>query len=267
MRDKNSPIGIFDSGLGGLTVVSALKHLLPKEHIIYFGDTARLPYGIKSASTVTHFSQQITHFLLQNNVKMIIVACNTASAVALFALKEQNTIPTIGVIIPGAEVALNMTHTNHIGVIGTTATINSGAYSKALKHINSDLKVESIACPLFVPLVEEGWTEGPVATMTAQKYLEPFSHNSVDTVILGCTHYPLLKATIRISLPEGVELVDSAEAVSWKVETLLKRENALADSEQGQLHCFVTDLPQKFEELGERFLGEPLPDVSLVHLD
>lgn len=267
MLNRNSPIGVFDSGLGGLTVVAALKHLLPNESIIYFGDTARVPYGTKSAVTVTHFSQQIASFLLKKKVKMIVVACNTASATALPKLQDKRNIPIIGVIHPGAKAASDLTRNNHIGVIGTTATIHSGAYFNALRDINPDLVIESIACPLFVPLVEEGWTEGSVATMVARRYLEPFSQNCVDTVILGCTHYPLLKDIIRISLSESVQLVDSAEAVSWEVEKQLQKRDALADSSQQELTCFVTDLPRKFEELGERFLGESLPDVSLVHLD
>ena len=170
-------------------------------------------------------------------------------------------------VLGSSPHASKKTKTDRIGVIGTTATIKSGAYSDVLHNINSHITVESIACPLFVPLVEEGWTEGSVASLTARKYLEPFSHNNVDTMILGCTHYPLLKDTIRKSLPGGVYLVDSAEAVSLEVEALLTEKRALADSNQGNLDSFVTDLPQKFESLGERFLGEPIPNVSLVHLD
>ncbi|MFQ6673385.1 MAG: glutamate racemase [Fidelibacterota bacterium] len=267
MSDQNSPIGVFDSGLGGLTVVRALRHLVPDESIIYFGDTARVPYGSKSAATVTRFSQQIVDFLLTKNVKLIVVACNTVSSLALPILRTRNTIPMTGVIDPGAEAATKATRSNHIGVIGTTATINSNAYVDALKAIDPNLAVVSIACPLFVPLVEEGWTDGPVAKMVSDDYLKPFWADTVDTVILGCTHYLILRDTIRTSLPENVRLVDSAEAVSEEVKRELYTQGIAARGGDGRLTCFVTDLPQKFEELGERFLGTPLPDVTLVRLD
>lgn len=265
--EPESPIGVFDSGLGGLTVVRALRRLCPRESLIYFGDTARVPYGTKSSRTVTHFSRQIVEFLLERRVKMVVVACNTASALALEDLKARTPVPTLGVILPGAQTAVRLTRSGHVGVVGTTATIRSEAYPRALKSINGDLTVTSVACPLFVPLAEEGWTEGAVARMISREYLEPFRHNAVDTVILGCTHYPLLKKTIQASLPKSVRLVDSADAVSKAVLEHLRRTDALASEGEGRLECFVTDLPQKFEELGERFLGTSLPEVTLVRLE
>ena len=262
------PIGVFDSGLGGLTVVKALKDLMPNENIIYFGDTAHIPYGTKSTETVTHYSKQITGFLSDKNVKLIVVACNTASALALPAIKQTFDIPMIGVIEPGAEAAVNTTKSGVIGVIGTISTISSGAYSSRIRNLNSNLITSGQACPLFVPLAEEGWTTGNVPRMIAETYLNYFNSNNVDTVILGCTHYPLLKKTIQSVLNPGVQLIDSSEAVSEAVAKLLHDKDNEANKEKdGTLTCYVTDMPQKFEELGRRFLGEALLDVSLVHLD
>lgn len=248
-------------------MVRALRRRLPRESIIYFGDTARVPYGTKSVQTVTHFSQQIVDFLHQRKVKMIVIACNTASAVALPTLRTTDRIPILGVIDPGAKTAAELTDSNHIGVIGTTATINSHAYSNALKAINAKFTVMPVACPLFVPLVEEGWTDGPIAKMVSEEYLKPLWDERVDTVILGCTHYPILRNIIRSALPGKVRLVDSAEAVSEEVDRQLRERHELTTQGGTSLTCFVTDFPQKFEELGERFLGAPLRDVTLVHLD
>ncbi|MFQ6607585.1 MAG: glutamate racemase [Fidelibacterota bacterium] len=262
------PIGVFDSGLGGLTVVHALSKKLPGENIIYFGDTAHIPYGTKSTETVTHFSRQITDFLSRREVKLIVVACNTASAVALSMIQKDYTIPMIGVIAPGAAAAAATTQSGHVGIIGTSSTVASKAYTTELHAINKHLKVTGIACPLFVPLVEEGWTTGEIPLKVAQIYLAPFSQNAVDTVILGCTHYPLLKETIQSILPPRVRLIDSSEAVSETVVKLLTKNNEMTSKDSGgTLTCYVTDMPQKFEELGRRFLGSNLNDVSLVHLD
>lgn len=265
--NRNAPIGVFDSGLGGLTVVHALKQQLPNESIIYFGDTARVPYGTKSPETVIHFSRQIIKFLINKDVKMVVVACNTASALALTTLKKQNSIPIIGVIEPGAKAAVKLTQNNHIGVIGTTATIRSNAYTTALINMDSELIISSVACPLFVPLVEEGWTDETVTGMIAEIYLKPLTANRVDTIILGCTHYPIIKTMIQNTLPSSVKLVDSADAVSEKTEEILLQHNAMSESKRSYLTSYVTDLPQKFEELGKRFLGERLTNVTLVHLD
>jgi len=262
------PIGVFDSGLGGLTVVKALKGIMPCENIIYFGDTAHIPYGTKSGETVTHYSHQITGFLSEKDVKLVVVACNTASALALPEIEQTFDIPMIGVIAPGAQAAVDATESGHIGVIGTISTISSGAYSLKIHNLNSDLTISGLACPLFVPLVEEGWTSGGVPKMIAETYLDYFKTNNVDTLILGCTHYPLLKKTIQSVLPPGVRLIDSSEAVSEAVAKLLHdKDKATNKDEDGTLTCYVTDMPQKFEELGRRFLGESILDVSLVHLD
>ncbi|MDP6456962.1 MAG: glutamate racemase [Candidatus Marinimicrobia bacterium] len=267
MPKKNSPVGVFDSGLGGLTVVHALKQTLPTESIIYFGDTARVPYGTKSEETVTRFSLQIAEFLIRRHVKLIVVACNTASAVALTSLRRKNTIPVIGVIEPAARAAVAATRSHHIGVIGTRATINSGAYTRMLRELDYDTRITSAACPLFVPLAEEGWTKGKIAEMVAEEYLTPFQSSDVDTLIPGCTHYPLLKKTIQSLLPDNVTLIDSPQAVAAEVASTLKNGNIASDAEADELRCFVSDMPQKFEELAHRFLGEPLGEVTLLQLD
>ncbi len=267
MPGKNSPIGVFDSGLGGLTVVHALRQRLPAESIIYFGDTARVPYGTKSAKTVTHFSLQIVEFLIQRQVKLIVVACNTASAVALSLLQQNNTIPLVGVIEPGARAAVAATLSHHIGIIGTRATINSNAYTRTLQELDPDSRITSAACPLFVPLAEEGWADGKIAELVAQEYLAPFQSSNIDTLIPGCTHYPLLKKTIQSLLPDHVTLIDSPQAVAAEVASILKNDGIASDSEAGELQCFVSDMPQRFEELAQRFLGEPLGQVTLLQLD
>lgn len=258
---------MFDSGLGGLTVVRALRKRLPGESLIYFGDTARVPYGSKSAATVLRYTRQVTEFLADREVKLIVAACNTVSAVALETVRKEMAVPMIGVIEPGARAACEATRSGHVGVIGTLATISSGAYTSALRILRPACRVESVACPLFVPLAEEGWTNGPAARSIAETYLAPFSENGVDTVILGCTHYPLLKEVIHAALPDGVRLVDSAEAVSAEVASLLDNLRLAASEGTGSLACYVTDVPQRFEELGTRFLGAPLGNVSLVSLD
>ena len=260
----NRPIGVFDSGLGGLTVVKALKGLLPNESIIYFGDTARLPYGVKSQSLVEQFSKQITKFLLEKNAKAIIIACNTATAMALNSLKyEFNNIPIIGVIEPGSEKAISETITRKIGVIGTIATISSGAYEKAIHQKDSMVEIVSKPCPLFVPFVEEGLTNGTAINEIAKHYLSSFN-NKVDTLILGCTHYPLLKDIIFNST-ENINLVDSASTVAEVAYKILLDYNLLSvKKSSGILECYVTDLPMRFEELGNIFFGSDIKNVQLV---
>ena len=186
-------IGIFDSGIGGLTVLGAIVAKLPEENIIYLGDTARVPYGIRSPETVTRYSFENTDFLLAQEIKMLVIACNTASAISLEAVKEEFPLPVIGVLDPGARAAAAATKTRKVGVIGTEATIGSGAYEKAIMQIAPDIKVHSMPCPLFVPLAEEGWTDNDVAHLVAEKYLAPLRGRGIDTLVLGCTHYPLLK--------------------------------------------------------------------------
>ncbi len=261
----NRPIGVFDSGLGGLTVVKALKELLPNESIIYLGDTARLPYGLKSRSLVKQFSIQITRFLLKKNAKAIIIACNTATAMALNSLKDEfKDVPIIGVIEPGSEKAISKTTTKKIGVIGTIATISSGAYEKAIQKKDSRIEIISKACPLFVPFVEEGLINGSAINEIAKHYLSSFN-NRVDTLILGCTHYPLLKETI-FDNTENINLIDSASTVADVTYKILFNQNLLNNAKNlGVFNCYVTDLPMRFEELGNIFFGSDITNVQLVN--
>jgi len=265
---SNLPIGVFDSGLGGLTVVKQIFSRLPNESILYFGDTARVPYGSKSVHTVQKFSLQIVRFLQEKGVKMIVVACNTASSVALDVLKESTNLPVVGVIEPGARAALAVTIRSRVGVIGTTATISTGKYAEILKHKTPDIFVESVACPLFVPLVEEGWTDSPVTEQVARIYLKPLIEKNIDTLILGCTHYPLIKKIIQKVVGFDVRIVDTSVETAVDVENILK-EYVLLNTGIGQpRHQFyVSDFPQKFEEIADRFLGQSLPDVKCVSLD
>lgn len=261
-------IGIFDSGVGGLTVLRELTRTLPQEDTIYFGDTARVPYGSKSPDTVIRYSQEIASFLIKRDIKLLVVACNTASAVALTTLRRNLTVPVVGVIEPGAKRAVEVTRSGVIGVIGTSGTIRSSAYSRAIKRLNPAISVLAKPCPLFVPLAEEGWTENSVALMTAQLYLEELREAQVDTLVLGCTHYPLLKKIIAEVMGPDVKLVDSAEETARTVASIL-RENELLrpPTELGNHHYYVTDVPAGFIRVGNRFLGGKLGDVYQVALD
>jgi len=216
-------IGIFDSGIGGLTVLKEIVRKLPDENIIYLGDTARVPYGIRSAETVTRYSFENTNFLLSQEIKMLVVACNTATAVSLEAVKKEFPLPVIGVLEPGARAAVAATKTRKIGIIGTEATINSGAYERAIKRLAPDIEVTSIACPLFVSLAEEGWTDNDVAKLVAEKYLAPFRKSGIDMLVLGCTHYPLLKAVISKAIGTGITLIDSATETAKEVADVLEK--------------------------------------------
>jgi len=259
------PIGVFDSGLGGLTVAKAIKEKLPNENIVYLGDTARVPYGNKSTLLVTGYATQITNFLLGENAKLIVVACNTASALALPALQSEFLVPILGVIIPGSQAAVHATRNKHVGVIGTTATINSNAYTQALREIESSIQITTQACPLFVPLVEEGWLNGPVPSEITASYLKNINVENVDTLILGCTHYPLLKPMIQDIVNDNTVLIDSAETVAEEVAIILIEKKMSADSSnKGLLKCFVTDSPIQFENIAKRFLGYSLNNVQTV---
>ena len=257
------PIGVFDSGLGGLTVVKAMKRLLPNESILYFGDTARLPYGLKSKKLVIQYSNQIVKFLIEKNAKMIIVACNTATAMALEELRYNfKDTPIIGVIEPGSIQASVDSINKKIGVIGTVATIKSGAYENVLKSIDNHINVISKGCPLFVPFVEEGMVEGEAINLIVEHYLFSFQNN-VDTMILGCTHYPLLEPVIK-KYVKGIKLVDSASAVAKYADKILNdRKIKNENDKKGSLDCFVTDLPRQFEKLGRIFLGESINELQL----
>ena len=250
----NRPIGVFDSGIGGLTVVSAIAEASPNEDIIYVGDTARVPYGNKSRKRIQQFSLEIAEWLIIQDCKMIVVACNTASSLALNHLKKSLAIPVIGVIEPGASHALATTKNQNIGVLGTTATIFSDAYGLQLRSSQSNITVISQACPLFVPLVEEGWVSGDVPKNIAKKYLKRIQESKVDTVILGCTHYPLLKKTISGVLGPRVNLIDSGKAAASTIKRSIVENNFPASDKNGLVRCFVTDDPESFEILAGRFI-------------
>jgi glutamate racemase len=261
---NDRPIGVFDSGIGGLTVMHALMTRLPQESLVYFGDTARVPYGPKSPATVSRFAFENVDLLAACDVKAVVVACNTATAHALGALRERFDLPIVGVIGPGARAAERTTASRRVGVIGTYGTVGSGAYQKALHGINGDLVVVARACPLFVPLAEEGMTDHPAARLIATDYLAPFREDGIDTLILGCTHYPLLKAVIAATVGEGVTLIDSADETANEVATLLA-ERGLACTAGETAHRFlVSDLPDQFLKVGQRFLGHEIGAVEVV---
>jgi glutamate racemase len=261
-------IGIFDSGVGGLTVLREIMQVLPQEDTLYFGDTARVPYGTKSPETVTRYAGEIASFLIKRDIKLLVVACNTASAVALPTLKRHLSIPVVGVIEPGARRAVEMTRSGRIGVIGTAGTIRSSAYTRAIKRLRPDAEVLTRACPLFVPLAEEGWIDNQVARLTAQAYLQELKEAAVDTLVLGCTHYPLLKPMIADVMGPGVTLVDSAEETARTVAAILADKRLLRPpSEKGNHNYYVSDIPAGFVRVGNRFLGGKLGDVFQVSLD
>jgi glutamate racemase len=263
--NSSYPIGVFDSGVGGLTVVRALMERLPFEKIIYFGDTARVPYGVKSPETITQYATQITRFLLQNDVKLLIIACNTMAAVAYQAVKDLSPVPVLDVIDAGARKAINETHSKHVGVIGTPATINSNAYARAIHQYASDIRVFSQACPLLVPLVEEGWWNHPVTRMTVQEYLRPVLVERIDTLVLGCTHYPVIKPLIQEIVGPDIYLVDSAEAMATITADLLSRMNSEnSERQRPEYKFYVTDVPYHFQTIGEGLLGRTLSHVKLV---
>ncbi|MBI5191777.1 MAG: glutamate racemase [Nitrospirae bacterium] len=263
----DSPIGVFDSGIGGLTVLKEIKARLPHENIIYFGDTARVPYGIKSGETVTRFSREISEYLVGQGVKMLVVACNTASSVALPTLRDNYPLPVIGVLMPGAYAAARATKSERVGVIGTEGTVNSGAYARLIRNIRSGTMVFAHACPLFVPLVEEGRLSGPITRLAAEEYLAPLMLEDIDTLVLGCTHYPLLKETIAGVMGPEVELIDSAFETAREVERVLDKLDMLNKSgAPGNTRYAVSDAPERFKRIGERFLGYEVPEVEKVEL-
>jgi glutamate racemase len=261
------PIGMFDSGVGGLTVLREVMAQLPRESTVYFGDTARVPYGSKSRDVIIRFSLEIGQFLLQEKVKMIVVACNTASAFALPALSAKFDLPIVGVIAPGARAALNATKTKRVGVIGTEGTIESRAYTEAIHALSPGVDVFGQACPLIVPLVEEGWLDKPVAREIVKEYLVPLLGHHIDALVLGCTHYPLLKNILRDVAGPNVQLIDSAQETARAVALKLK-EGHLETSHSLPVvrRFYVSDAPEKFEKIGQRFLGGALPGVKHVDI-
>lgn len=280
---KNRTIGIFDSGIGGLTVLKSIINAIPAEDTIYLGDTARVPYGTKSARTVTQYSLEIGGFLAEMEIKALVVACNTASAVALPALREKFSVPVVGMVEPAVKEAVKVTGNGCIGVIGTEGTIRSGAYETAIKEADDGLSVVSRACPLFVPLAEEGWVDNDIAMLTAERYLGGLRQSGADTVILGCTHYPLFKDTIKKVLGDDVTLVDSGKEAAKELRILLEERGGYSGDSPDSMapfhftrkpgtvpfssrRYFVTDTPDRFLRLGERFLGETIDKVEHVDI-
>ena len=264
MSSINNPIGVFDSGLGGLTVVKELVRQLPREHIVYYGDTARVPYGTKSKEAIIRFSHENTRVLLKRNVKMVVVACNTSSSYALVQLRKHFHLPIVGVIDPGARKAAEVTRNKKIGVIATPATVNSRSYARAIARCDRAIKVSSQACPLFVTLVEEGWLRKPVTTAVAREYLGPLRRSGIDTLVLGCTHYPLLKGVLREVMGARVTLVDSATEVAAEVKRILRERHLLRTSGGRARHTFlISDRPQQFEKTAREFLGYNIKAVKI----
>ncbi len=267
-HSKNQAIGIFDSGIGGLTVSKEIISRLPTEDLIYLGDTARVPYGTKSARTVRKYVESTTNFLLSKNIKLLVVACNTASAYAMEMLRERLEIPVIGVVEPGAYRASELTTTGRIGVIGTPATIKSGAYEKKLRQFcSTSIQIYSKSCPLFVPLAEEGWENDETALLVAEKYLQSMRQAKVDVLILGCTHYPVLKKTIATVMGYNVMLVDSAEQTAKQTESILREQKLLKTTVSEQtISFYLTDDSETFTSVASRFLGKPLGKTEVTDI-
>jgi len=260
---NTAPIGVFDSGMGGLTVVREMMSQLPNESIIYFGDTARVPYGPKSPDTVLRYSREITSYLKDEGVKALVVACNTATAHALPALREEFDLPIVGVIEPGARAAVSATKTRHVGVIGTAGTIKSGAYEKEIKRLLPEAAVTAQACALFVPLVEEGWVDTEPTRAIARNYLAPLVAAEVDTLVLGCTHYPLMKTVIGNVIGRDVRLIDSAHETAREAGEVLRASSLDNQTPNGARYRFIaSDAPDTFLSLAQRFLGSPIDRVE-----
>jgi len=259
-----APIGVFDSGIGGLTVAHEVLRQLPHESLVYFGDTARVPYGPKSPETVRRYSREIASYLCEQGVKALVVACNTATAHALTSLKKEFAGPVIGVIEPGARAAARATRSGHIGIIGTVGTIKSGAYDRAIRRVDPALRTTSRACPLLVPLVEEGWTDREATRLIASEYLEPLLEAKIDTLVLGCTHYPLLKPLFTEILGDSVRLIDSAEETAAETAHALAAARIVAPANHVATRRFVaSDDPLTFLQLGQRFLGDTIGGVEV----
>lgn len=264
VASKDAPIGVFDSGIGGLTVAHEIIRQLPAESVVYFGDTARVPYGPKSPDTVRRYSQEIADFLQSQGVKAIVIACNTATAHALTMLREKLTMPVIGVVEPGARAAVKATRTSRIGVIGTVGTIKSGAYERAIRALAPDAIITARPAPLLVPLVEEGWNDHPASRLIVEEYLQPFIAADVDTLVLGCTHYPLLKPILAEVLGDRVRLIDSAAETAAETARTLDDQGLATDDGHQPTHRFIaSDDPLMFLQLGQRFLGDTIEGVEV----
>lgn len=267
MASSSDAIGVFDSGVGGLTVMQQLIQQLPHERVIYFGDTARVPYGNKGKQTIERYSIENTISLLEKNIKLLVIACNTATALALEKLRILFKLPIVGVIEPGAEKAAAVTRNQRIAVLGTKGTIQSGAYQTAIRKRLPQATLFSIACPLFVHLVEEQWLDHPATRLIVQEYLRPLQGEGIDTILLGCTHYPLLSAVIQEEMGSQVTIVDSASSCADQVASLLHQNGLLSAARQGD-HCYYSsDDPEKFRSLGEKLFKSPLPHVQLLQPD
>ena len=266
-RNLDAPIGIFDSGVGGLTVFRAIEKRLPNESLIYLGDTARVPYGTRSLATVERYALEDAAFIYSKKVKAIVIACNTISAFAANRLRQEFAVPVIGVIRPGARRAVEMTRNGYIGVIATEGTILSGAYERAMLSLRSGLEIISRACPLFVPLAEEGWTDHPVTRQVAEEYLTEMRSTRVDTLVLGCTHYPILRPVIEDVMGHQVAFIDSGEAVADQVAIVLEEQGLLRAADEPRTEEFyVTDSAARFRRVAELFLGRPLENIESVEL-
>ena len=267
LTQPNQPIGIFDSGVGGLTVYRAIRERLPFEDIVYLGDTARIPYGTRSLVTVRRYALEDAAFLVSCGIKLLVVACNTASSTAMDVLTDSLSIPVIGMIGPGAQRAVNLTRNGRIGVIGTEATVGSGAYTRAIHQLLPEAVVIERSCPLFVPLTEEGWASHQVTALVAEEYLKPFARDEIDTLVLGCTHYPILRTLIQQVVGENVHLVDSGASAAEEVLALLSgQELAIPNPHAQQTRFCVTDTGQRFRRIAEIFLGHPMDQPESVDL-
>mgnify|MGYP003096401275 FL=1 len=271
IMDKNAPIGVFDSGVGGLTVAREIMRQIPNERIVYFGDTARVPYGSKSKDNIIKFSRQIIRFLQTENVKAIVIACNTASALALDEMQQEFDLPILGVVKPGAKVAVETTANKRIGLIGTEANIRSGVYTRYIKSLDDEAKVFEKACPLFVPLVEEGWLHDDITLQVASRYLEELKEKDIDTLIMGCTHYPLIRSTIRKVMGDKVNLVNPAYETAKKKKNLLERDNLAnkcdVDSPSSMYRFYVSDAEEKFKLFANSILPFDITMTKQINIE
>ena len=271
IMDKNAPIGVFDSGVGGLTVAREIMRQIPNERIVYFGDTARVPYGSKSKDNIIKFSRQIIRFLQTENVKAIVIACNTASALALDEMQQEFELPILGVVKPGAKVAVETTANKRIGLIGTEANIRSGVYTRYIKSLDDEAKVFEKACPLFVPLVEEGWLHDDITLQVASRYLEELKEKDIDTLIMGCTHYPLIRSTIRTVMGDKVNLVNPAYETAIELKNLLERDNLAnkcdVDSPSSMYRFYVSDAEEKFKLFANSILPFDITMTKQINIE
>lgn len=267
---KSAPIGVFDSGVGGLTVAREIIRQLPNENIVYFGDTARVPYGSKSKKTIIRFSEQIIRFLKTKEVKAIVIACNTASALALDAVRDEFDVPILGVVIPGARAAVEATKKGKVGIVGTEATVQSGMYTKVIQGMNPQIQVLEKACPLFVPLVEEGFKEHHITDEIIDFYLDSMKKTDIDAMILGCTHYPLLRSKIRAYMGEKIQIVNPAYETAMDLRVLLKKldlENDEAKKGEEQYQFFVSDAAEKFRHFANTVMPFDVPETNIVNIE